>query len=218
MTSLSMLTLNLRDLNVLRDLADPYEMHRTVMRAFPEADSGSARERFQVLYRLEVSRSSAALLVQSNAEPDWKRLPSGVVLDSRVKAIDKLLAACDEGRRLRFRLVANPIKNIGASKGDAGRSRRVPLVGEEAQIDWLDRRAALSGFRLVDAAGAIQVQKQPDVVARPQRRREAIRIVPVRFDGRLEITDAEKFQSVTRSGIGRGKAFGCGLLSLAPSV
>ena len=35
------------------------------------------------------------------------------------------------------------------------------------------------------------------------------------FDGRLEVTDADSFREVLANGIGSGKAFGFGLLSVA---
>jgi len=38
----------------------------------------------------------------------------------------------------------------------------------------------------------------------------------VQFNGRLQITDAARFITAVQTGIGPAKAFGCGLLSLAP--
>ena len=45
------------------------------------------------------------------------------------------------------------------------------------------------------------------------------RIVTIRavvFEGILKVTDAELFRSALASGIGPAKAYGCGLLTLAP--
>jgi CRISPR system Cascade subunit CasE len=39
----------------------------------------------------------------------------------------------------------------------------------------------------------------------------------VLFEGVLEITDAERFQKTLEAGIGSGKAYGFGLLSIAPA-
>jgi len=36
------------------------------------------------------------------------------------------------------------------------------------------------------------------------------------FEGILEVTDAEKFRQSLKQGIGTGKAYGFGLLSVAP--
>ncbi|MCW5968617.1 MAG: type I-E CRISPR-associated protein Cas6/Cse3/CasE [Blastocatellales bacterium] len=40
----------------------------------------------------------------------------------------------------------------------------------------------------------------------------------VQFEGVLEVTDAEKFKQTLASGIGSGKAYGFGLLSIAPAA
>jgi CRISPR system Cascade subunit CasE len=40
----------------------------------------------------------------------------------------------------------------------------------------------------------------------------------VLFDGRLQVTDAEVFRRTLTQGIGSGKAFGFGLLSVAPAA
>ena len=37
-----------------------------------------------------------------------------------------------------------------------------------------------------------------------------------RFRGELEITDTEQLRDTLINGMGRGKAYGCGLLTLAP--
>ncbi|MBI4384701.1 MAG: type I-E CRISPR-associated protein Cas6/Cse3/CasE [Nitrospinae bacterium] len=42
------------------------------------------------------------------------------------------------------------------------------------------------------------------------------RLLSVRFDGVLTVTDPDEFQKIFASGIGSGKAFGFGLLSVAP--
>src|SRR5207248_1215728 len=39
---LSKLSTNLRDRGVRRDLANPYDLHRTLLRAFPDAEAGGA--------------------------------------------------------------------------------------------------------------------------------------------------------------------------------
>nr|WP_246421854.1 type I-E CRISPR-associated protein Cas6/Cse3/CasE [Nocardiopsis mwathae] len=40
--------------------------------------------------------------------------------------------------------------------------------------------------------------------------------MPVSYDGRLIVTDPAAFTAALKEGIGRAKAYGCGLLSLAP--
>lgn len=45
---------------------------------------------------------------------------------------------------------------------------------------------------------------------------DAVQHAATRCDGVAVIKDAELVRAAVRAGIGRGKAYGCGLLSLAP--
>lgn len=40
-------------------------------------------------------------------------------------------------------------------------------------------------------------------------------LLSVTYEGILKVTDAEKFQKILIEGIGRGKAFGMGMLTIA---
>ena len=230
---LSQLSLNTRKAEVHRALASPYEMHRTLMRAFPDrADGGAGR----VLFRLEVSREEdrpPVVLVQSEHEPDWTPLkqrdyanvsgPKRIVLTSSETTAQPADAArIRTGDRFRFRLVANPTvkrKVDGRKNG-----RRDACVTEEQQLAWLSRKGESGGFRLtmIETDDGRQV---PNVTVTPtgrmtsSRRKDNRRITHhgVRFEGVLEVTDANQFARTLESGIGSAKAFGFGLLSVARS-
>jgi CRISPR system Cascade subunit CasE len=47
-------------------------------------------------------------------------------------------------------------------------------------------------------------------------RRPPVSLVTVTFDGRLEVTDPQLLRRALTQGIGKAKAYGCGLLTLAP--
>jgi CRISPR system Cascade subunit CasE len=96
---------------------------------------------------------------------------------------------------------------------------------------WLRRKGEQSGFELL----SVEVNpKVEDVRAVPDRRvtglieltdcgppercKHTITVVPVLFEGHLRITDAEKFlHDALLRGVGPGKAYGMGLLSIAPA-
>lgn len=220
---LSRLTLDSRQRAVRRDLGDRYALHRTVMSAFPDAPGGRAE--LAVLFRLEADHPAPVLYVQSAVEPDWTALPDGYVQTdwlegaAAAKPMTAALASLEAGRILRFRLHANPRKQVFV-KG--GRGPRVPL-GSPADVQaWLDRQASTAGFAVQrNSAG------EPDVALRPldavvgwqpqaggQRRR--ITQGAMQFDGRLKVTDIDRFREALAQGIGGGRAFGLGLLSIAP--
>jgi CRISPR system Cascade subunit CasE len=230
---LSRLLLNPRSSDVRRDLADCYQLHRTVMKGFPDLpDAADVRARLGVLYRLDTDRRSGAitLIVQSRAEPDWSRLPRDYMLGApQTKPIDSALASIADGVQLAFRLRANPTRRISKNNPDEKEKRwlgrRVNLREEEDWLQWLGRKAGQGGFRLVavqarDDVPAVQAHDEGKLKGQrmgPADRKRPLTFASVLFDGRLEVTDAERFRQTVCEGIGTGKAFGFGLLSVAPA-
>ncbi len=228
---LSKLVLNLRDRQARGDLARPYEMHRTLMNAYAEP---RVDNRCDLLFRVEPSRTGPpVVLVQTREEPEWSQLPRGYLLElEEPKKLDSPVAT---GQRLRFRLRANPTKRVAAKNEGMGgvmAGKRVGLVTEAEQVRWLLRKAETGGFRIpgewVDA-------KHPETDEPIQLPNFRVDVVPegrdrngkpgyhgeflaVRFDGVLVVTDPDKLRETVAAGVGSGKAFGFGLLSLAPSA
>jgi CRISPR system Cascade subunit CasE len=234
---LSRLPLNPRSRQVRSEVAHPYEMHRTLMRAFPgESDGGPGR----VLFRLEEDRrlESPTILVQSEKEPRWTFLGElNDYLCADVEAPKNIMPAYQnlrDGQILRFRLRANPTKRV-AKQDDPMKGKRVELARENEQIDWLIRKGQQreknvpGGFELVmkevkNMRG--EVRKIPRVDVCPEgkqtgRKREEghghlTTHLAVLFGGLLRVTDKGAFLESLICGIGSGKAFGFGLLSVAP--
>ena len=231
---LSRLILNPRSRLVQRDLADCHDLHRSVMSGFPEVPAeGDARAALGVLHRLDANGRTGRLnvLVQSRVEPDWSRLANDYLLDTGghpanpvCKEIDGSYARIADDRPFVFRLRANPTKRIkteGASGNSKGSSKRVDLRREEDQLAWLSRKGADGGFVVISVRANPEV---PNARALPGERVTGWRVpgTPERmtfgsvlFEGVLRVTDAERFRETLASGIGSGKAYGFGLLSIA---
>lgn len=199
---LTRLRLDPRSAQVRRDLADPYDMHRTLVRAFV-ADDAKAPPRF--LWRVEPAgnRSEPAVLVQSAHAADWSALaaqPGYLKLPAATKVVS-LEQLLQPEARYRFRLFANPTVTR--------EGRRYGLVSEDAQLAWLARQGERLGFAV--EAGLVT---DSDVLT---GRKGAMRISLQRacFEGILQILNVEALAGALSAGIGPGKAFGCGLLSLA---
>ncbi len=219
--TLSRLLLNPLSREVRRDMASVVDLHRTVMKAFPEADQ-EPRRAHGVLYRLDVDerKGLVVLLVQSHTPPDWTHLPPRYLVETgemnpAVKAVDVSSALVPE-RELSFRLRANPTKRVTID----GKSQRVELRGDSARLAWLRRKGIEAGFALCcddDGSGLVITEESKNHGYRPQGTDKArITLQPVLFQGRLRITDAERFKRCLRDGIGPAKAYGFGLLSIAP--
>lgn len=212
MIYISQLTLNPRSRMAQRESYDPYQLHRTLMKGLPD---GVDRAKANLLHRLEIHPRTGALtlLAQSTVQPDWQSLTEAgqghyLLSPPKCKPVNLHL---ENGRALRFRLVANPtVKKVRrAENGARKNSNRVPMLCEACQLSWFYKKARQHGFKIMDA----YVSQTTTLNARKQ----AIKLFTAQFDGLLEITDSDKFNHAVQEGIGPAKAFGCGLLSLAPA-
>ncbi len=237
---LSRLTLDPRSREARRWLGDCHLLHTVTMRAFPRADDEAARAALGVLFRVEEDRRTGEVrvFVQSNVLPEWAIEAPGVRIDPPI-ALDALEATIANGRRYRFRLRANPTRRVhrrAALGPDPARGRlraehedsvgkRVEIRDEAAQLAWLQRKGENAGFRLVRATLAKEEENVPATSADPggrlrgEKRGLAREIVfgTALFEGELEVTEPAAFREVLSRGIGPGKAFGCGLLSVVPA-
>lgn len=246
---LSRLILDLNYRQVRSEIAQPYEMHRTLMHAFgghPVSDGERLREKFNVLFRADVDdqNSRAVVYVQSTAEPDWSYLDKckNYLLaeeglpNPAYKNVAVSYRGLRNGQTVAFSLRANPTKRIAKpSKGDDMlKGKRVALLREEEQVDWLVRKGeerekcCPGGFEIL----ARKIQEQNDEIReivhvnttlegkqtgykkdkKDERRVHRMTHLAVRFDGLLRITDPDAFRETLTRGIGPSKAFGCGLM------
>jgi CRISPR system Cascade subunit CasE len=242
---LSQLILNIRNGAALRDLRNPYEMHRTIWNSFPalrvsERDSGRKEYFDRILFRVDTDHANqATVIVQSDIKPDWtKLLPDYLRVAAESKPLDPQLSV---GQRLRFRLRANPTKRlreksrVGAGQQVAAEriGDRVGLLSEEQQIRWLLRKADAGGFTIPGAwvkandpetnapieIPNFRVDAIPEARVRWERKGEQTRgtFNAVRFEGILIVADVAKFRATIEDGIGSAKGFGFGMLSVAPA-
>ena len=198
---LTRLRLDPRSAQARRDLADPYEMHRTLVRAFVHNDE-QAPPRF--LWRGEPTSpwSEPVVLVQSEEAGQWLVLEA---FPNYLKKAAETLQWQPEsnlriGERFRFRLFANPTVTRNG--------KRLGLAAEDAQLAWLERQGTRQGFS-VEAALVTGSE-----LLRSRKGESRISLLRVCFEGRLIVDDADMLARAVKAGIGPGKAFGCGLLSL----
>lgn len=215
---LSRLLLDPTSRQVQRETADPYNLHRTILKAFD-----TDRESANILHRIETNGSSGQtiLLVQSDIKPNWQPLlekayllPEDPFTELANPAVKEINLPLQNRQLLRFRLCANPtIKKVRRDEnGNRRNSNRVPLLHKSKQIEWLQKQAQANGFRILDI-GISQPEQQ---ASRKKGNGRSITIYTVTFNGRLQISNVAKFTAAVKKGIGPAKAFGCGLLSLAP--
>ena len=201
---LSRLILNAKHPQARSEADHPYELHRTLCKAFDNPDEA------RLLFRADTDRPGEVhVLVQSLVAPDWGRLDGEErYLKSAAdpKAVE--LAGLQLGMPLRFRLRCRPSKRIG-KPGHEDQGKRKSLTDRHEIFDWLYRKAEESGFKVQDVAfdRVYWFDSKGGKDEKP--------LGAVQFDGVLVVTDAEKLREAVRNGIGPQKAYGFGLLSLA---
>jgi CRISPR system Cascade subunit CasE len=234
---LSKLILNPRCRAVQSGLRDCQQLHCIILKAFPiiESENQKAREEFGVLYRIDIDNrcNKLSLLVQSRIEPDWQRLPDNFLLQDTdevnpsCKPVQEVFNKLQAGMHLRFRLRANPTRRLYADRAEKEinpkkRGKRVEIRGEQKQTEWLKRKEQDCGFHLqtlhlnADITN-VQAGQEQKVNGKKSDSEMKMTLASVLFDGELVVTDANKFQQAIVNGIGTGKAYGFGLLSVAPS-
>ncbi len=223
-----------------RLVADPYALHQAILKGFPpDAPYGGGR----VLWRLEPqgARSNvvdgvpvAALLVQSEREPNWRtdRVQAALGFEvgdelAQTKLYDPKFT---EGQRLRFRLRANPVRLARKDKDGNPLPKPVRAVRNEAQaIAWMARKATECGLELTrtdtssfdffdEADPGLDCRATDEGFVKSWSKAgqasEPLTYWSVLFDGSALVRDPALLADSLPKGIGRGKAFGFGLLSL----
>jgi CRISPR system Cascade subunit CasE len=207
MTYLTQVTLDFATAARLR-LRDCYDWHQAVWKAFPGCD-GKLRD---FLSRLDQQKAAFRLLIVSPNEPtrpdwcpneSWQSKPIPDTYFSR--------------RRYAFQLCADPTKKItklGTDGSPTKNGKRVPLRTREEYVGWIIRKGEQGGFAVNE-----------DTLRTFSRGREYFEKQGIRgmhsaveFQGVLSVTDPAKFHTTFRLGIGSAKAFGFGLLVIAPTT
>lgn len=222
---LSKLILNPRSREARRDAAVPYELHRTLARAFVTELGVDYRATHGVLFRMEPLThrdERPTVLVQSMTEPDWSKLPEGYCHTPTSILFN---TEFDEGQTFQFRLSANPTrkqKREGQKQGQ--RVALLDTLSTDAEADgltpaqaWLSRKGQQHGFAVLWATsdGFWHGVDRGGSVSPVRATKQSVSVYGVRFDGVLRITEPSLFTDALKTGIGPAKAFGFGLLSLA---
>lgn len=226
-------------------LSSPYRMHAAIAGSFSPAQESRANGRVLwrvdrnkdgsvLLYIVSPTQPSLVGLDEQIGWPDltpqWKS-----------REYDAFLARIANGEKYSFRLVANPVISRRALTDANGKSKRIPHLTTLQQVSWLigeeayrglgldvpreaspkeGSRAVRCGFRVLDDLATetplICVSESRRLEFRRGSNKTRISLATARFDGVMEVTDADRLRHALTHGIGHGKGFGCGLLTIAP--
>lgn len=220
-------------------LRNLYHVHQRLCMAFPSASRASNDPEFlrpfkpedfgagQVhverkadsgfLFRVDpLSGARAMIVVQSAVMPDWGyAFQNAVYLLASPVDVKEFNPRFAKGQRLCFRLVANPTRKVDTKTGPDGRrrhGRRVPVRAEQ-HYEWLAHKGRVGGFEADGKTTAAQIGY---VYVNKRCEGQGQRLLSVRYDGLLMVTDPAAFGETIVRGIGSAKGFGFGLLSVTP--
>jgi len=162
----------------------------------------------------------------------------------RTRPYEPLLDRLSSGQQWSFRLTANPVRDVIKDRSEQStnvvgkrighvtvRQQESWLIGQAADVDGdssdglrglasgEESRAARNGFDVCrDESGRprLVVSGRRRYELRKSRDARPITLVTAQFDGVLQVTDVGRLRHALTNGIGHSKAFGCGLLTLAP--
>lgn len=187
-----------------------------------------------------------ALFVLTRSRPSWEHIveqagwPGADEPDDPqavVREFQPLLDRLDVGWQFAFRLTANPVRASRSpqsptptqkEKAASASPRRSAILGHrtvDQQIEWLLARAGTWGFALPDSSASdaigepvpdLRVAGRERVSFRRGRGSAPVTLQVVTYEGRLRVEDPNALREALTAGMGRAKAYGCGLMTLAP--
>lgn len=203
---LTQMKLDLKNRHTLEALSAPSKFHGAIESAFPG-------ERKRNLWRIDSRNGQSYLLLLSEEKPDLAKAadqfaPSGETWQT--KNYDPLLERIEEGSRWRFRLCANPTYSVSAETGKRGQVRAHSTT--EHQCLWLMQQSQKHGFCLKE--DEFTVTKVKWYHFKKGTATGWVTFLAVTYDGILEVRDVEAFRRMLCGGLGHGKAYGAGLMTL----
>lgn len=220
---LTRLRLNIARRGARKLLASPQAMHAAVLAGFPRPEDHT-RDGARTLWRIDRNANRQVLLyIASPTPPDLTHMveqagwPTTDTWETR--SYQPLLDSLAKGQIWAFRLTANPTRD-GRKADDSPETQRFGAVTAQQQVEWLIQRSEKNGFSIARQADGelnlVSYGSQRLTFTR-NRGQQPVTLVTTTYDGMLRIEDPDLFRRVLTNGIGHARAYGCGLLTLAPA-
>ena len=214
---LSRIALNTQRKSTMLALASPQNIHAAVESSFPPAPENAERN----LWRIDMLNNAVYLIVLSNRKPDFSHIVEQfgwpkAEQNWETKDYTSLLERIIPGQRWQFRLRANPVHSVSQTcdiqtRDSAKRGKIYAHITAQQQEQWLLDRAEKHGFSLQEGSFCVTQRE----IRKFQRNRKQVTLSIATFEGVLKVEDVMLFLRALTNGIGRAKAYGCGLLTIA---
>lgn len=204
---LSRVELDVSRRSTMLALASLQKLHGAVESAF----SGERKRR---LWRLDQLGEKLYLLIVSEDIPTnlmhiVTQFGTGRVAES--KCYDTLFERLKPESRWHFRLTANPVHAHPDPKHPGERGVVEAHCSEQFQKKWLMDRAGKHGFALLEDDFMVTETKW---IRFRKHGKNTVTLLSVTYEGSLRIVKPEAFQQLLCRGIGKGKAYGLGMITV----
>ncbi|MER6605794.1 type I-E CRISPR-associated protein Cas6/Cse3/CasE [Streptomyces sp. NPDC000927] len=233
---LTQISLNFRNRGVLRDLGDPGSMHKTVMGCI---DPDMTRTEAGLLYRLESRDGRLIILAQSTVPLQTDRLKLGSIpyaTEILSKDASSVIDWIEGGRLLRYVIHVKTIRktanrNLLLREADRfrgshrerylkkiedmaakGKSIEVPIRRSETP-EWWNEVSARNGMKVETA----EISDTPSASVASVETGSRVPLRSARISGIAVVENASAVKKALVHGIGMGRAYGLGLLSVGPA-
>lgn len=190
-------------------ITDAYSLHRVVYSLFEDVRSEQEKDSHissGILYADQGGDSfGRKILLLSNRKPHES--VAGEYGQVQTKAIAPEFLGY---KQYRFKVQVNPVRK------DSQSGKRVAVKGRDEIADWFLQRTENNwGFSVV--ASSLQIDTV-EVLQFKGKNDQPITVGKAHLQGSLTVTDQNQFQQSFKLGIGKGRAFGCGLLQVVPII
>ncbi|MDY3128291.1 MAG: type I-E CRISPR-associated protein Cas6/Cse3/CasE [Corynebacterium sp.] len=192
-------------------LDSPTFRHRAVMGLFPSFDDANPRSRANILFRLETPATEAPyFLIQSSIEPAQDE--TGEIVTKEVET-----ALPEVGSTVVFRIAVNAIRRESFTNASGKRSYRITPVPADHEETELNTISTWLSNKLSPAFAELEITNHRRNVL-SDGRSHSMTVQVDSIDGVATVGDSTALAAALRDGVGREKAYGCGLLTIRPLV
>ena len=189
------------------NLSNEQNVHRMVCHMFSGSE-GTKRENEHLLYR-KVSPSGSILYIQSDNEVDKCNVEKlGYRIVQQLNLNSLINTSVENGSYVLLNAKWAPTKTVNGKK--------ISIIDGDERIQWVKRKAEEAGFEIHDLNETGTDHIRFDHNLKYFNRNKAAYINAFTYHMFAKVTDVEKFCNAIQNGVGRGRAYGCGMTLFKP--
>lgn len=179
---------------------DMQKIHRFIQSLFE-----CSREVSNTLYRIHETKDGIILYIQSATKPKKPKDEHHYIENIKIVDATNLYNSIENGKIVSLLVQTSPYKKTTVN---TSKKARIIYKKKDERIDWMKRKGRQNGFEIMtieESAGEdIRFEKEGKSVNYPSYRYNAI----------IRVTDEKAFKKLLCNGLGCGKAYGNGLVTI----